>query len=1016
MSHVTRILLCTSLLLTTLVQTQRLAPSSLALPDNLEALFAEPWRAVSPFCYSDGLTIGYLLRLHVFACTSYGVEYVCSRSYTAPASRVVGSPLRLKNSLLYAACVVIAGITLTASTALRPSELAVPFLLGPASLLLCYMYCSLPAPYLKVVGGVGVPAVKWLPYAVILSSGFFIGAAASLHFMGAVGAGVLIECFDLLPLPAATKVTTSAGRPAALHSGRRTGCTVCLICMLLATNIFGPLDNIPLLPRANLMAKHGRALVSATTDADHIPGTEAQTLQTLLGNLAASTNLTMPSVSDQKSGRTRKPLGASQVLDLYQIVADTWAAKLQNIRSPPSLGNLRAKGGGPGAESEVTEEQAAEMERLLSDALTRADFASTTSDRDVLKALMRTLTPTQAATMAKMPRERVLSTVAAHRDSHRVAHEALARLGKVLEEFSEQPVEAKNVSDNSSQAVQSHEAAEGADLLADVAPLGARLLEGLNETLSLFAVPLEMTDDEVVHELLAGTSTERKVSSGHKLRLKELTHSTRESILERFINSSVSDLRGLLSSEGTAAVIESVDQHSPTPRGKLNTSEHADALDLAVDLLMHHEIEPTNADDKNQQDLFELLNLEPDEAIAGTSESLSANAARPGCAALLLEAAVEWRRQKRVKDAANEARKLLMDEQETELDVQIAGAQQATNAVAAGPPTNLSDLVATGLSGYDVPATMSDQEVVVEYLQLLSLEQSSLTAATSFWLQSAIVSYRRQLANSAAAANESLTTKLTETSASPESLRKNASVQIILTQMNTSLPAHVLLDGNGSYPLFRARSTTLASEDFAVAMAAVLQAFRVHARVTLICAPSPVGANGEGAGSSDFEPAKGGCRLARSLVADDECKSKLSEAGSRHRAPGKCRTVIEVRLGRSPKKLAAWVAQHRKRMRSAHPKSQIKGAKTLHYTKDSDGYVWLPLTYHAAAGAEQVPGAAYPANVTHGSTTLHFPLPFTSPGADHAPVWSLHGYGMDSQGHRLPSGSSSVTGSVLSTL
>ena len=75
------------------------------------------------------------------------------------------------------------------------------------------------------------------------------------------------------------------------------------------------------------------------------------------------------------------------------------------------------------------------MERLLSDALTRADFGKDVTDRDVLKSLLKGLTATQAATMARMPRERLLSTVAAHRESHRVAHEALARLGTVLEQL-----------------------------------------------------------------------------------------------------------------------------------------------------------------------------------------------------------------------------------------------------------------------------------------------------------------------------------------------------------------------------------------------------------------------------------------------------------------------------------------------------------------------------------------------------------------------------------------------------
>ena len=82
----------------------------------------------------------------------------------------------------------------------------------------------------------------------------------------------------------------------------------------------------------------------------------------------------------------------------------------------------------------------------------------------MLKSLLKALTPTQRDTMARMPRERLLNTVAAHRESHRVchhtlnpdflaavrkppakrtleapwrqvAHEALARLGTLFEEL-----------------------------------------------------------------------------------------------------------------------------------------------------------------------------------------------------------------------------------------------------------------------------------------------------------------------------------------------------------------------------------------------------------------------------------------------------------------------------------------------------------------------------------------------------------------------------------------------------
>ena len=45
--------------------------------------------------------------------------------------------------------------------------------------------------------------------------------------------------------------------------------------------------------------------------------------------------------------------------------------------------------------------------RILSDALTRADFKADMSDRDVLKTLMRSMPKNQAARLALLPREQV---------------------------------------------------------------------------------------------------------------------------------------------------------------------------------------------------------------------------------------------------------------------------------------------------------------------------------------------------------------------------------------------------------------------------------------------------------------------------------------------------------------------------------------------------------------------------------------------------------------------------------
>ena len=210
------------------------------------------------------------------------------------------------------------------------------------------------------------------------------------------------------------------------------------------------------------------------------------------------------------------------------------------------------------------------MERLLSDALTRADFGKDVTDRDVLKSLLKGLTATQAATMARMPRERLLSTVAAHRESHRVAHEALARLGTVLEQLgttklsdltnattpddtaaaaaggeeeaaaekvevdvggkAEKFVDPEAGDDEVVEEEDAEDAAEFgveaavAEAMAgdgdtgqpdvDVAALEKDLIEGLNETLSSFAIPLEMLDEEVVRAA-AQQRQQRKQQPSH---------------------------------------------------------------------------------------------------------------------------------------------------------------------------------------------------------------------------------------------------------------------------------------------------------------------------------------------------------------------------------------------------------------------------------------------------------------------------------------------------------------------
>ena len=136
------------------------------------------------------------------------------------------------------------------------------------------------------------------------------------------------------------------------------------------------------------------------------------------------------------------------------------------------------------------------------------------------------------------------------------------------------------------------------------------------------------------------------------------------------------------------------------------------------------------------------------ETAAGAADGAPAcgGVLRPGARALLLAASAEWRRQKDVMDVTSTARKLLLAEVEIDAapagthpfyatiltaiakraacpNLCFAGSPSSTfdtanpvtgtgeSVALVAPPANLSQLVAFGLAGYEVPATMSDAEV-----------------------------------------------------------------------------------------------------------------------------------------------------------------------------------------------------------------------------------------------------------------------------------------------------------------
>jgi len=117
----------------------------------------------------------------------------------------------------------------------------------------------------------------------------------------------------------------------------------------------------------------------------------------------------------------------------------------------------------------------------------------------------------------------------------------------------------------------------------------------------------------------------------------------------------------------------------------------------------------------------------------------------------------------------------------------------------------------------------------------------------------------------------------------------------------------------------------------------------------------------------------------------------------------KCFAVVEARLGKSVKRLALWVSQHRRAQKAAS--KNVKGAKELHYRKDRQGSLWLSLRF-APGAAEQHPGSPY-LNFTSGAS---FPLPLTA----QSPWWEVDGEPLDSRGR--PKAEKQPMGSVLSTM
>ena len=644
--------------------------------------------------FSSGFSVGFLLVFRFLAAVSVHVERAAFAAH--------GTRLRFLGAVLVAFLLLVAG-------SLAEKELRQPFLLCPLLFCLAYLYLRLPdferQSFIVV-------------YLALFVMALLLGASFALGQMLGVGAGVLIDVLELLPardnapgaaakqvadrrpppppLPARARPPPPSPPPPPPPSPpppppppakRKSGVTLAVLgasIVCWAAGIEGP---------AAPYGSHSRmhAAISSTIGERLHVDLAAPALQPLVAQVDAAANT---------SSGTALPRSwsAPQVLRVYQALVDEWEGRLQR-RHGKDGARLRTAREGRAAANEkppsISEQLMGDIERDLADVLSRMELSDETiSDREILKAALKDVP--RAAQLSALPkkeledaRARMLKTVTAHRESHISAHAALAQLTSLLTEILDQhdandaaeadadlgaaddDADATDDADADGDAAVAAEpapakpaepaAAAPAALTADGEPLvfgnaslDALLHERLNATLAAFAVPIEMLDAEVLHELAAGATSAigRALPRALEAPLLKRVHATRTSLVEQFIAQSIAALRNHLTanaSNATAAAAEPATAAEPaagdaenatangTEANATETSEQSVA-ELAFELLSHHEVDARLNDSEIVGELLDLVNLSKAEVVEGGE-------------ALLLEASGEWRRQKKAQDA-----------------------------------------------------------------------------------------------------------------------------------------------------------------------------------------------------------------------------------------------------------------------------------------------------------------------------------------------------------------------------
>lgn len=954
---------------TALVQTGRLSPAWLALSPRVLPPDLELWRPFSALTFGGGFTPSWLVSLHLLS--HYGAQL--ERAASATRGAVWAS---LDQYHIIGWILIGAGFML-AATLTRPNELLQPFLMTAAVFFFGTLCSYLPQP------GSTRARLDLSPWIALIALALAVGPASAMREIVGIGAALIVHLAEVLPVMAADDAQSFQRVPRS--PARRAAIGAALVASLLLGMSGVDLSARPI-PNARLLDAQSVALSEALVIDPSAEFFEA---------LANSSNVSV--VMAGRRGNASAPargLAPAQLLRVFQHCADFWSTQHHRARL---FNTVRQKRGGAALTS--NEQLLNELERDLAEVLSQVDFKAEPRDEQVLKNALRELPRPELQSL--MPRAKMLETVAAHRESHVTAHEALALLGALINDYVHSLAEetatietgaAGNQSTNAANEALDSGAEEhtahvqvSADGSVSVAPdslnatsdgdgamnaessnsslvgtgtakdpesLRSSLREQLKTTLSAFSVPLEMTDAEVLTELMP---PEVALQSGTRAELLAEVHELRTQLRDEAIARSVEDLRirialpnALTMFDGSATAPSINDASALSGRSSLVLNETAriESTSLALELLTFHEADTAMGEEAMVTELLNLANL-------------TALQTKEGTLAALAEAAQSWKLLSRAQDAVASLRNVFLRGLVPSADLResIFGDQEPATegaTAAAGEPEEQADatdeatteamgerpeemsgsagvarsgpvswaehaaipsLVETAMLGYEFPPLMSSDDIVSYLLKLMKLDH--LNIPTSFgpraWLESAVIAARAKGTHASVTAT-----------ATTSNVESSAPQPLLLPQLRDTTAAGII---GGA-------ATAVSDDHFAILVAAVMQAVGVHTRLMIGCDPPLAPTDVTAAGGEGLAESDGGAAATQPL----------------------CHAVAEVRVGKSAQKLGRWIAQHRKGQRAL--RKSVRGAIEINFRRDHLGFLWLPLRWRPGA-AEQVPGAAY---------------------------------------------------------